>query len=520
MTSVRKFADQVVHGGYWTALRLFNLVFFGEDPHVFALTLLPVALLFLRRSIVRRDRRSFACAVISCSVVVLTNAFGAPVLALGALSIVLSLKPWGEMRRGVTITVAIGLAAWCWSSPWLTPSLMETIRQNAYTARGQYDGSGRAYLAAGFTLLAFAILWLATRRLAASFERFVWLFALSMCAFPVVFFWKGITLVPQPHRYELELEMGLCLLLAALVLRLTNSGRVARFIGIAAVAVLVIHQALTYRNIAHTLIRPLEITKTVEYRDAQWIDRNLAGQRTMVPGDAAWVFNVFSDNPQMSSGHEPTAPNFIQQIAVYQIYTGAGAGPGDAEVALFWLKAFGNQAVTVPGAASTEAYKPFGNANKFEGVLPVLWRDGGDTIYQVPQRSTSLAHVIPAESVVIRPPVNGLDVEILRPYVSALDDPAIPVTELKWEGQSKLHIRGRVMPGQVLSVQETYNPGWRAVVKGRTRPVFSDGLGLIVIDTGCNGDCEVDLSFGATGETWLCRGLSGLASILLLGLLI
>ena len=500
-------------GGPWTAQRLFNLVYFGEDPHILALTLLPVALLFLRRAIERRDRRSFAGAVISCSAVVMTNAFGAPVLALGALCIVLAL------RRGIPMVVATGVVAWCWSSPWLPPSLIETIRSNAWTARGQYDGSLPAYVAVGMGLLAFAALWAATMRLASSFERFVWLFALAMCAFPVAFYWKGITLVPQPHRYQLELEMGLCLLAGTLSWRLIHSGRILRWVSIAGLAVLVFHQTRGYLNFAHALIKPLDIRKSVEYKATRWIDQNLPGQRAMVSGDAAWVFNVFSDNPQLSSGHEPTAPNFIQQIAVYQIYSGTNAGAGDADVALIWLKAFGNQAVTVPGADSREAYKPFNNPDKFAGILPVLWHEDGDTIYGIPQRSRSLAHVVPAESVVLRRPVNGLDVEPLRPYVEALDDPALPLMELKWEGQSKASVTGRMMPGEVLSVQENYDPGWHARVQGKLRPVRSDGLGLLVVDTGCSGECRVELSFGLTRDAWICRVLSLMASLLLVGLI-
>ena len=170
--SIRTFS-----GGPWIARRLFNLVYFGEDPHILALTLLPIALLFLRRGIARRDPKSFTGAVISCSAVVLTNAFGAPVLALGALCIVLRIAARdcdryrdGSGRPG------------CWSSPWLPPSLIETIRSNAWTARGQYDSGLRAYVAVGVLLLAVAVLWAGTRWLVSSFERFVWLFALAMCA--------------------------------------------------------------------------------------------------------------------------------------------------------------------------------------------------------------------------------------------------------------------------------------------------------------------------------------------------
>jgi len=498
--------------GVFGPLRLYNLVYFGEDPHILALTLLPVALLYLRRAVFRRDGRSFAGAVIFCAAVALTNAFGVPILALGAICIVLAANAG---LRGAAIALAAGITAWCLSAPLLPPSLIETMRSNAWSARGQYDGTPRAYFAAATVLLIFGILWRATIRLA-PFDRFVSLFAVFACAFPVVFYSTGVTLVPQSHRYQLELEMGLCLLLAWLFLQVARSGHIARIAVTLALAVLVVHQARAYRNTAHTLIKPFDIQGSAEYKVARWIDQNLPGMRTMVSGDAAWVFNVFSDNPQLSAGHEPTALNFIQQIAVYQIYSGMNAGAKDAEVSLLWLKAFGNQAVTVPGPKTREAYRPFTNPAKFEGVLPVLWRGDGDTIYDIPQRSRSLAHAIPAEAAVKRRPVNGLDLDPLRAYVSALDDPALPVAEMKSEGQSKARIHVNMKPGEFLSVQRNYDPAWRARVQGRERPVKTDSLGLILIDTGCAGDCEIELTRAVTGEMWICRFLSVLAAMVVL----
>jgi hypothetical protein len=50
--------------------------------------------------------------------------------------------------------------------------------------------------------------------------------------------------------------------------------------------------------------------------------------------------------------------------------------------------------------------------------------------------------------------------------------------------------------------------------------VHGDQLGLIVIEPGCDGSCDVSLTFGVTAEGWICRVLSLLATLLGLGCLI
>jgi hypothetical protein len=142
----------------------------------------------------------------------------------------------------------------------------------------------------------------------------------------------------------------------------------------------------------------------------------------------------------------------------------------------------------------------------------VLRREDGDTVYGVPMLSRSLAHVIPAEAVVLREPINGLDTDPAVDYVSALENPALPQAQIQWTGPSRAVIRAHISRGQVISVQVTYNPAWRANSAGRPLTVRKDGLGLIVIEPNCEGDCEVDLHYGATPETWFCRLMCMLVS--------
>jgi len=500
-------ALRVAPAGISMPLRLYNLVYYGEGPHIVALALFPVALLLLRRAMERPGRWSIAGAILACAAVVLTNAFGAVGLALGVLCILVVL------RRGLLVALMVGVSAWMLASPWLPPALIATITRNSWTERGFYQGGISASAALVALAVAFVLLALVTRRMESPFERFSLLLALWMCAFPIAYVSAGITLVPQGNRYQIEMELALALVLACLLVRvIAHRGMLVRGVLAAVLLVLLLHQARTYRNFAHNLIRVIDIQQTVEYKVADWIGRNLPGQRTMVSGDAAWLFNVFEDGPQFSAGHEILAPNFIQQIAVFQLYSGLNAGDRDAEISLFWLKAFGNQAVTVPGADTRESYQPYTHPRKFDGLLPVLWRQDGDTIYRVPQRSASLAHVIPKEAVVVRRPVHGLDLGPAQAYVAALDDALLPGAELTWLKLSRATFHTTMSRGQLLSVQVTYDPAWRAHVGGRDVPIRKDGLGLMILDPACDGPCDVELFYGATAETWFCRVMSALVA--------
>jgi hypothetical protein len=278
------------------------------------------------------------------------------------------------------------------------------------------------------------------------------------------------------------------------------------------VLLLSIRQTKSFRHSARRLIQPVEITQTIQYKIVHWLDRNMPGKRAMLSGDVQFLNNVISNNPQLGGGHEPTAPNWMDLVAIYTIYT--GVGPDErADCSIFWLKAFGVQTVTVAGKNSREHYHAVVHPEKFDGVLPVLWHEEDDTIFAVPQRSRSLAHVIPREAVSVRQPIHGFDLEPVRAYVTALDDPQLPLAEMRWNGNTHFSVRAAMKRSQVLSVQVNYVPGWTATVAGRTVPVHGDGIGLMVAEPGCEGNCTVELAYGVTTEAWVCRVLSALVAL-------
>ncbi len=306
---------------------------------------------------------------------------------------------------------------------------------------------------------ALVAVWAVTRRLADPMARFAALFAGCFAGIPALYYWQGVSFLPQPGRYQLEMDLSLCLLFCFAVC-------------------------------------PLLYGTAQRYRKAS------IGTGALL---LLWL----------------TAPNQIQRIAVYTIYTGQNAGERDAEISVDWMKAFGVAAITVPGPGSADHYHPFVNPRKFEGVLPLLWREGDDSIYQVPLRSASLAHVVPEAAVVKRRPVNGLDVEPLRDYLAALDDTSLPQASLEWETPSRGRIHTSIAPGQVVSLQINYDPGWKARSDGRPLRVRADMLGLTVIEPERAGEQTIDLEFGGGVERSVCLVISvvsGLGLLLMLAL--
>jgi hypothetical protein len=493
-------------GTPWGLRRLQNIVFYGETPHNLALCLLPAALLLLARYLERMTPRRFALAALAGAAVMASNAFGIVTLAISSVLLWAALPPltWKQLA-GIS---GILLAAYLTICRFLPPSLMGLIRTNSQLVGGDYRFTLRsAGIAAGF-LMCLVLLWLATRRLWDPMLRFAIWFSAVFGGITVLSF-LNLTFLPQPGRYHIEMGAGLCLVAAFAAAhasdRLPRQGLVV--LGVAGLLAAGWLFAKDYRY-ARRLIHPAEITRSAPYREASWVAAHLPGQRIFAAGEDQWWFNLFADNPQLSAGHEPSAPNYVQRMAVYTILSGKNAGAQDADISILWLRALGCGAITVAGPASKDHYHGFVHPGKFEGRLPLVWREDGDSIYQVPLRSVSLAHVIPRTAVVTRRPIHGLDVDQVRRYVAALEDPAIPPAPLTWENPDHGRILATIPSGDVISVQVTCDRGWQARVGGRRVPVHADQLGLMIVEPQCSGDCMVDLEFTGGAERAICLVVS------------
>ncbi len=493
-------------GGLWNLRRLQVLVYWGESPHTVALALLPIAVVCFHYGLTTPGAKWKIFAGIMAAAVALSNAFGiaALVFALLCWTIAFAARPWW---KAPLIAGGIGIVSYCWVSPWLSPAMIHAIRISAPTAGGDFRYRAESWFALALVAAGFVAAAVLLRRLkAAPYLQFFLLFAYIHGAILLTWYLWRVAVIPQPGRYQLELDLSFALAAVFLAAAFIPPRlmRAAGVTGAGILALLIVHAALY----ANGLILPAQPERLVEYRLARWMDRNMKGQRAFIGGAASLLYNAVTDNPQMKGSHDQHAVNPFMAIAAFTIYSGMNAGDRDAEYSVFWLKAYGAHAISVPGPDSGDYYKPFVHPRKFEGILPVLWRDGDTTLYQVPSRSTSLAHVIPASAVVTRTPLHGLDIAPARAFVDALDDPQFPPADFQWTAMNEARIHATLQPGQVISVQETYSPGWEAWTGGQWQPVQQDGLGLMVITPDCAGACDLTLRYTGGLEHLLTRALS------------
>jgi hypothetical protein len=493
-------------GSAWRPRRLQDLIVYGEGPHVAALTLLPLVLILLMVAFEKRRPIWWLLAALGISSVLLTNWLGTAelIMMVAAWLLAYPKKPW-------LITAGLGAGAYAIASPWIPPGAVwafvhsEEFRAGGYTSQ---PGSRLLALAAALAGL-LLLLWLFRRWRVPAPLRLAILFLYPTLLITMSSIGSDPALMPHRLRFHLVMEMGIALVLGV------GAGLAARRLPsqwkpYAACVLLAwcVYPAARYSAYAERLIQPVNIAGTVEYQEAMWLQENLAGGRVFVPGSIRFFLNAFTDVPQFAGGFDPGVVNPLWTHVNYQILSGESAGSREGEIAILWLRAFGVDAVAVSGPHTREAYRDYRNPRKFDGLLPEAWRDGDDVIYRVPRRSAGLAHVVRRGDLAARPPVNGIDVEPVQPYVTALEDASRPLATLTWRSRHEAVISARMEKAEILSVQISYHPGWKASVNGQPRRVYADNLGQLVVEPGCDGACTVALDYNGSIESAWARLVS------------
>jgi hypothetical protein len=491
-------------GGLFALRRLHVLVYYGEGPHIAALALIPFALAALDLAIEKRRPVFYAIAALLMAAVALSNWLGAFGLALGVLAYVIA-----KFRVEVWMRIAaVALLAYALACPWIPPSTIRDIRYNAQFVGDFRHVYERFPLYAGAGLIALACVKFVLRRRPKPLQ-FALFFALLTAGVTLSAEWFGILIVPQPQRYHLEMDLALCIAAAILIQRLVVDRLQprARIAAIFVVLALCVWPIRLDRRYARRSIHPVNVETTFEYQMARWFSDHIGTGRVIVPATVSYWLNAFSDTPQLGGGFDQGITNRTFRIAHYLLSTCENTGAQAGELTTLWMKAYGVEAIELQGPNSRELYKPFRAPDRFRDQLAPVWREGDDAVYRVPL--DSLAHVIPSDRLVRDPPYNGLDVTQIRRYVEAFDDRA----QFRWTTRHSAQVRAAIAPGELLSVQVSYHPGWRAAANGVASRVFPDGLGQIAIEPRCSGACVVELIYDGGLEMRLARIASGLAAV-------
>ncbi len=491
--------------------RLQALALYGEGPHVTSLMLLPLALLAIDFAVERRRSPYLLLASVAVATVALTNWFGAVSLAV-AIGCYLLAKAGAKNSMGSAVlwTALIGACAYLLAMPWVPPSTILVTQVNAKTVEGLFLNvftalpARAAAIAAALVAVKFAL-----RRLAFGLQ-FAILFAFAMGVVTIVAVLWQFHILPQAWRYQLEMEMAFALTIALAGQALLKRRRAATIALVVLVAALVIPIRRDRNYARNFLLRTIDITSTTEWKTSQWYNQHWSGERVMAAGSTQFWLTAFSDVPELAGGYDPGRLEMANAIAMYELYSDDGAQGHETKYSLLWLKALGVQAAGVTGPGSGEFFHPFKNWQKYEGALPVLWRDGDNVIYRVGRPNMALARVVPRGALVSKAPENGIDVDPLRAYVAALDDASMPLASFEWTSAHSAKIHATLAEGQVISVQEAWHRGWRANV-----PVSHDALGQMVLDPGRGGKFDIDLVYHGGTEMKVARVLSGSTAIVL-----
>ncbi len=487
-------------GGIFNARRFQVLVEYGEGPNVTGLMLAMFALMIIHLALRRRTNVSAILAAIAVAAVPITNWPATVALGMAIVCYITALER-SDIRKTFLRLAAIGLLAFGFASPFALPStIYNTFSRANVITEPPTPGPGRWIL--------FALLFICLATLRAVMIRHKVTFALRFCLLWSIFTaWFviaasvfGIRMIPQAMRFQIAMEIPIILAAAICVGMMVSRRRTTATVVLSIVLMFCIFQVRSYWRYSRVAFQPIDVTKTPEYDLAKWSAANMQGQRIFTLGTFGFWLNVFTETPQAAGFFEQSLNNVEDTIETYVVTVGYLSDKESADYSLLWLKAWAADAIQLGGPNSANVYKDYLFPNRFRSVLPVVWSRGDDRVYRVPERTPGLARVVRIRDLVQHPPVNGIDVAELRPFVQALDDSSLPTAQFRWQGVNAAVISGSFAPDQAVAVSMNYDPGWTATSNGRPVALHADGLGLVAIEPKCTGPCEIEMRWSARWE--------------------
>jgi hypothetical protein len=488
-------------GSVWYLRRLQAMIFYGEGPNSGGMSLLPWALAALHWAVERPGVASCGVAAMTSAALVMVSIPAGVAFALCAAAYWLA-RDGGirERVKDLAVMALAGASGYALIAPWFLPSTFADYQRNAQILGGDYRMTPVRMAAwAGFAALWLALRWLLHRAGANLAVRWAVLAFAPLGFVTLLAFWAKFYVLPQPERFHIAMEVPLCAAAGLACGWLCGRGVASIRWGLAVLLVAFsVHQAIEVRYQMRKLTPKLE-RSSLEKDFAGRLNEHPPRARVYAAGSASFWLNAWSDAPQARGCCMHGVPNPMAWISSYILPSADGAGDRYAEIALLWLKALGAETVLVGGPRTADAFQDWRRPDVLKAALAAEWKRGDDWLLRVPLRNKSLAHVVPDSARMKRAPENGIDVEPLQGYVAALDAEPEGAASFVWLRPSAGRIWAKVGPGDVVSWQVTWHPGWRAQADGRPVALERDALGHMTLRPE-PGDRTIEVSFDGGPE--------------------
>jgi len=491
--------------------RLVALVEYGEGPHVLSLSLALLALAAGARYIRAPSGARLLIAVVAVVAVALTNLIG----VLGA-AVFLGLVPASERIGGraegrYARLFVIGALAGLLSMGWYSLGFIRAVF--GFSTPG--GGGGTAYLWLPVVLIAtlVAVAWLDRRLPEGGALAVGWTAVFG--AIVVARQFASVELAPQPIRYALELDaaaaiaIGIAIAWAIRRPAAFQRAPVRAAASVALAAIIVAIGAGGWLTVRERLGPDVAWRDWSERRVAVWLSEHLApGERAYLTGDHAFWADVFADVPQVRGGVDFAFSNPWWAHVTYQVNNGV-----DADISKLWMAALPVRYIVVTGPASSEIYRDFADPKKFDGLLPVVFDQGGVRIYEVTR--TGDPQLMVARVADLAPPTSAIDRVAINEYVKRIAEGRAPM-KLEPRGLGSLRAEVDVRDGEQVVLRQAYDTGWRATVDGRSTNARADAIGQLIVDVPA-GRHVVELEHGVHTDFIAGVGVALVTALLWLG---
>lgn len=486
---------------YYAPWRLVVLNFFGEGPHISTLTIIPLVLIAFLFALRKPSVFSFILASISVAIIPLANIPSTISLLIMIFALIFSEslieKTAFKIKRAFLILlVSFGLISFWYTLPYIKITFLTSSSRENWSPLSYLNFLPLVLFIFSLFLVIFVSIFSKKR------ERQPLCFALiSVLSFSfIVLTWYLFKkpILPEPNRFMPEIEMNVAILLGLLLTFLYQKIKFLGPILLIFIFGLSFWLSLPFLKNSQEMTRPYpDISQTSEYQIANWLSENTKEKRVYATGSTGFWLNVFSDVPQVRGGADQGATNPWWNHAAYQINTSENAKAGeDGPIALLWLRAFNVSYIVVNLPHSRDAFKDYRNPYKFQDLLEPVYDKRGDIIYKVPLKSESLAQVVDEKKLKeLKKPYNAIDKVALAEYVDWVDEKA-KNADFAWLSNQEFKVKANTSKDEIISVQITYDPGWK-IKKGKGK-IEKDTLGLLLIKPAQEGEMEFHLKHGKT----------------------